>query len=142
MIRAFPGGWDSMSAALGYTRDALENRVYEKRGQTITVDTALQMQSFSGTSLFAEAVAVASGGTFVKVANEEEVGREDLLESFNKIYSEVGRLSSTFQCATEDGVVDPGEKAELERVANQIHAGVERLLAVTFALYCRQPARS
>ena len=47
MIRAFPGGWDAMAGALGMSRDALENRIYERKGQSVLVETALQMQQFS-----------------------------------------------------------------------------------------------
>ena len=34
MIRAFPVGWDAMAGALGMSRDALENRIYERKGQS------------------------------------------------------------------------------------------------------------
>lgn len=55
MIKEYPGGWDAMSAALGMTRDALENRIYERKGQSVLVETALQMQIFSASSHFADA---------------------------------------------------------------------------------------
>jgi hypothetical protein len=56
MIATYPGGWAAMAAALGMTKDALENCVYERKGQQINVHTAMQLQAFSQTEFFAEAV--------------------------------------------------------------------------------------
>ena len=56
MCRSFPGGTAAMAAAMGYTVDALRNRIYEKKGQSISVEDALLMQEFSGTKHFANEV--------------------------------------------------------------------------------------
>lgn len=79
MIKEYPGGWDAMSAALGMTRDALENRIYERKGQSVLVETALQMQLFSASTHFAEAVSQVSGGVFMKLPARNEHDRDELL---------------------------------------------------------------
>lgn len=90
MIRAFPGGWDAMAAALGVTRAGLENRIYERKGQSLHVETARQMQAFSGCPAFAEAVAADAGGVFLPLPEAEEVGSDELLAMFNQLYAELG----------------------------------------------------
>jgi hypothetical protein len=137
MIRRVSGGWDAMCATLGYSRDALENRVYEKKGQSLLVETALQMQSISGTKLFAEAIATISGGVFVMLPESSEIDNEALLSKFNKLHTHIGLLSRRFNEATEDGEIDKRERADLSAIGDEIHRHTQELLALTFRIYCR-----
>lgn len=137
MIKEYPGGWDAMSAALGMTRDALENRIYERKGQSVLVETALQMQRFSNSTHFAEAVAQVSGGVFMKLPEQGEHDREELLAKFNELYAELGDLSVKFKVSVEDGEIDKRERADLTDVGQHIHRTVEELLTLTFQIYCR-----
>lgn len=137
MIRAFPGGWDAMAGALGMSRDALENRIYERKGQSVLVDTALQMQKFSSTTHFAEAVAQLSGGIFMKMPDHGDNDRDELLAKFNELYAELGHLSAQFKASVEDGEIDRRERQGLTDIGQQIHRTVEELLALTFQIYCR-----
>lgn len=136
MIRSFPGGWDAMSGALGMSRDALENRIYERKGQSVLVETALQMQEFSGTTHFAEAVAQASGGLFMKLPDHNGMDREELLAKFNELYSKLGDLSTKFREYVKDDEIDQRERADLTDTGQEIHRTVEELLALTFQIYC------
>lgn len=140
MIKEFPGGWDAMAGALGMSRDALENRIYERKGQGVLVETALQMQKFSGTTHFAEAVAALSGGTFVKLP-EIEVENEDLLKKFNQLYAELGKFSSDFNLATADEQIDRREAALLRDDADKLHKVLSELVALTMRVY-GTPARA
>lgn len=137
MIRAFPGGWEAMAGALGMTKDALENRIYERKGQSLHVQTAMQMQAFSGTTHFAEGVAQESGGVFMKLPDAGEVGNDELLKEFNCLYSELGELSAKFNAFTADDVITPTERAELDAVGQHIHRTVTELLALTYRVYCK-----
>ena len=139
MIKAFPGGWDSMAAAMCMSRDALENRIYERKGQSVLVETALQMQQFSSTTHFAEAVAQKSGGVFLKLPDAGNHDREELLEKFNQLYAELGILSSRFKESIADGEIDKPERDGLVDVGQHIHRTVEELLALTFQIYCSPP---
>lgn len=137
MIRAYQGGWDAMAAALGMTRMQLENRIYERKGQSMLHETAMQMQAFSGTTLYAEGVAKESGGVFMRVPEAAATDRDDLLDKFNELYSELGALSTKFQTSASDGEIDSGEQAELSDVGQAIHRTVEELLSLTFKIYCK-----
>lgn len=137
MIKAFPGGWDAMAAAMGMTRDALENRIYERRSQGVLVDVALQMQAFSDTTMFAQAVAAISGGTFVKLPQGEEIDREDLLAKFNHLYAEVGLLSQRYNEYTQDNEIDKRERADLIAIGDDISKSTQELLALVFRTFCQ-----
>ncbi len=137
LIRAFPGGWDAMSAALGMSRDALENRIYERKGQSVLLETALQMQAFSRTTLLAEAIARMSGGSFMLLPESGLHDREELLTKFNELHARLGDLSRNFSDYTRDNVIEPHERHGLEDVGQDIHRTVAELLALTFQIYCR-----
>ena len=136
MIKAFPGGWDAIAAALGMSRNGLENRVYERKGQGITADTALQLQAFSGTTLFAEAVAASSGGAFVKLPEDICDGNEALAKKFRDIYVRLGVFASHFEEATADEVIDPRERACLDADIDGLQRGLSELMALTIRVYC------
>lgn len=135
MIKAFPGGWDAMAGALGMSRDALENRVYERKGQGVTVETALQVQAFSQTTHFAEAVATSSGGTFVKLPDDLNGDNEQLMLKFQSLYAELGQFSKDFSSATADDLIDKREKLILEHDVAQLHKIISELLALAFRIY-------
>lgn len=140
MIKNFPGGWDAMCGALGMSRDALQNRIYENRGQSVLVDTALQMQSFAGTTHFAEAVASISGGVFVNIPQCSVVDNDELLLRFNALHAKIGLLSQKFSEYTDDNNIDKRERADLAAIGDDIHRATQELLAVTFNIYCRKPS--
>ena len=137
MIRAYPGGWEAMAAALGMSKDALENRIYERKGQSVTVHIAEQMQAFSGTTRFAECVSQEVGGVFLKLPPPSDIGNDELLAEFNLLYAEVGDLSRKFSLYVADNEITITERADLDDVAQQIHRTVEKLLALTYRVYCR-----
>lgn len=136
MITAYPGGWPAMAAALGMSKDALENRVYERKGQQVNVHIAMQLQAFSQTTFFAEAICSESGGVFVKLPEFAECDRDELLDKFNQLYAELGRLSDKFRHHTRDGKITKKEKKDLTDTSQQIHRNVQELMVLTFAIYC------
>ncbi|MFZ6734727.1 YmfL family putative regulatory protein [Undibacterium sp. Ji42W] len=140
MIKAYEGGWDAMAGALGMRHDALENRIYERKGQDLHVHTALQMQKFSRTTFFAEAVASASGGTFVLLPSLDHIDNESIADKFHELYAELGELSVEFQTATKDGEVDKKERQRINCVVDRMHKTMDELRALTFKFYCRETA--
>jgi hypothetical protein len=137
MIKSFSGGWDAMCGALAMSRQALENRIYERKGQGVDVELAMQMQAFSGTTLFAEAIASASGGTFVKLPEICSIDNDGLLMKFNALHTKIGLLSQKFAEYTDDDEVDQHERASLNAIGDEIHKATQELLALTFRIYCR-----
>jgi hypothetical protein len=137
MIKAFAGGWDAMTGALGMSRDALENRIYERKGQGVLVETAMQLQAFSGTTYFAEAVAAASGGAFVKLPLELVDGNEALSMKFHRLVAELGEFSRRYAEAIADGEIDARERADLKALVDQMHKTLAEFMALTIRVHCR-----
>lgn len=137
MIKEFGGGSDAMAAALAMSKAALHNRIYEIKGQGILVDTAMQMQSLSRSTFFAEAIATESGGVFVKLPDAGDVDREALLLKFNDLYTHLGDLSAKFKASISDDEIDKKERKALQSVGQEIHKTIEELLALTFVVYCQ-----
>lgn len=135
MCQAFPGGTAAMAAALGYTVDALRNRIYERKGQCINVDDALMMQDLSGTKLFANEIAQQSGGVFLEVIPPTTLERAEILTEFNQLVQSLGELSREYELSIRDGKINLDEKKALKQRAYVIHKQVERLLAISFAIY-------
>lgn len=137
MIRAYPGGWEAMAAACGMSRVSLENRIYERKGQTVSVELTELMQSFSGTTHFAEEEARGAGGVFMRLPAIGDIGNEELLAEFNKLYAELGELSGKFRTYVADDEISRTERADLERVSQDIHQTVGELMALMFSVYCK-----
>jgi hypothetical protein len=135
MIRSMDGGWGAMCGAMAMSRDALENRIYERKGQGLLVDTAITMQSFSRTTLFAEAIATASGGTFVKLPDDLDCNNEALMTKFQSLYVELGTFSADFTEATFNDEIDAREQAKLEADVARMHKVINELLALMLRVY-------
>lgn len=135
MNRAMPGGWDAMCGALAMKRDALENRVYERKGQGLLVETAMAMQSFSGTTHFAEAIATASGGVFVKLPVDVEIGTEELDTKWRGLYKELGAFAHHFEDAIQDGEIDKRERKILEADAARMHKVIEEMMGLMMRVF-------
>lgn len=133
-------GWNGTAGTLGMTKSQLEARVYEVKGSGMRVDTALLIQTYSGTSHFAQAVAAATGGVFVQLPEGEGVTGEELHGKFHELYVELGRLSATYTAAIADGEINRREREDLEEVAQQMHKTTQELMALMFQIYCRPTA--
>jgi len=142
MARDFPGGLVALAAAMGRTEAATRNRIYACKGQQMTVEDALVMQSLSGTTHFAEAVAAESGGVFMALPEPDESDRGELFEKFAELYAELGELSGQMKSAVADGEIDHRERRGIAETGQDIHRILQELLQLTFAVYCRpEPER-
>jgi hypothetical protein len=135
MIKAYPGGWDAMAAALGMSRASLENRLYERKGQGLLGDTSLQIQAFSGTTLYAEAVATASGGTFVLLPDVGECGNDAVLRKFQELYADLGTFSAHFAEATADDVINAAERKILASDVARLHRVIAQIQELAIKVY-------
>ena len=130
-------GWTGTAATLGMTKSQLEARVYEVKGSGMRVDTALLIQAHAGTTHFAQAIAVASGGVFVELPSGEGVNGESLQGKFHELYTELGLLSAAYTKAIEDNEIDPRERVELDDISQQMHKTMKELMGLMFQVYCR-----
>lgn len=136
LINAIPGKWVVAAAHLGMTENSLRNRAYETKGQSLSTDHALALQQLTGSTDFAEAIAAASGGTFVKLPEAGEIENESIQLLFNENYAELGKLFNAFIGAIDDNKIDAGERQKIEALGAELHRKTETLLAVMFNVYC------
>lgn len=141
MIKKFPGGWDAMAAALGMSRSALENRVYERKGQGLLVETARQLQEFSDTEHFTEALCADRGGVFLKLPADLSDDNEEMWAKAQQLHIELGRFFADVKEATKDGVIDKREQAVLDDDEQRVHRVMAELHAIVRRLYTPQPRR-
>lgn len=137
MIKAMSGGWGAMCGALDMTRDQLENRIYERKGQGVLSDLAMAMQGLSGTTFYAEAVSTASGGVFLKLPIDAvDCPNEDIGRKGRALYTELGDLMRHFDEAVADDIIDKRERALLEANAARAHKVLAELVALMKRAYC------
>lgn len=135
MIEAIPGGWDAAAYYLGMTTNALRNRVYEVKDQKLSDEKSLALQVVSKTTHYADAVAHASGGVFVRLP-DVECENEDLMKKFNELYVHLGNFSRDFDAAlSDDGVIDKREESILDRDVQQLQKAVAEVFALMLRVY-------
>lgn len=133
-------GWAGTAATLGMSLQMLEARVYGFNGNGMRVDTAMTIQRYAGTSDFAQAVAAASGGVFVRLPDGDVMCRDDLQNKFHELHKEIGDLSGTYMAATADGEIDKKERRQLEDIEQRMHKTMRELMALMFIIYCPSTA--
>ncbi|MES2126672.1 MAG: YmfL family putative regulatory protein [Pseudomonadota bacterium] len=137
MIGEVNGGMTVAAAFLGMTPAALHNRAYLVKGQAVRTEHALALQALSGTTHFADEVALASGGIFVKLPDDLECADDMLQAKFHELYTRLGKFSERYAKATEDGEIDAVERVDLQKLAHAMHKTIGELLALSFRIYCR-----
>jgi len=108
MAKSVSGGHAAVAAVLGYTKPALENRLYEVKGQRIGIDEAMLIQRISGRTDFAEAVASESGGVFVPLPEDvccAALAEEEISTRFLNIMERGGEMVRKWRESTADGEV-------------------------------------
>jgi hypothetical protein len=131
-IRAFPGGWDSISAALGMTRNQLENRVYERRDQELGAHTILMMQKLTNTTYIIEHLAIESGGTFVRYPDMNHLEGDEAQEKLQELVVEIGELFSTYRDVMEDHVITDKEQDQLNAIVDKINRTTLEFKSLTY----------
>ena len=138
IIKAFPGGWDAMSGALGMTRDALENRIFERRGQDLTVQTALMMQSFTNCRAFAEVIANESGGVFIPMPHADALGKDVASEKFLELIAEIGELSEEFKHAVAAHEISGKDQVRINNIIDRINRTTFQFHSILKQFYCHK----
>lgn len=131
-------GRAATAATLGMTAAALDARVYELKGCGMRDNLALLIQTYSGTTMFAEWVAEQSGGVFMELPTDDDINGEALDESMLLLCEQLGKLAKTYREAKKDGEIDRKERADLSLIANDLHATLKKSMHVMFKVYCPQ----
>ena len=129
MAKSPNGGYATSAAMLGLSLAALENRLYEVKGQQISIEQAMLLQKMTERCDFAEAVAMQSGGVFVSLPELDAaaLAGEDILVCFARAVERLGDLSQQWRAVTDDGRVSREENAAIFRAA---YASVREVLGI------------
>lgn len=140
MAHSVAGGHVAAAAALGLcSKAALENRLYQVKGQRVSIEEAMMLQIISNRTDFAQAVAFESGGVFVEMPDLDAAALqgEDILNSFLNVFVQMGELVKQYQLAEADGNVDADERAviwqqirELTQVLYALGVNIDRVFGV------------
>ncbi|WP_152901129.1 YmfL family putative regulatory protein [Neisseria elongata] len=141
MAKSVSGGHAAVAAVLGYTKPALENRLYEVKGQRIGIDEAMLIQRISGRTDFAEAVASESGGVFVALpeeANCAALAEEEISMRFLNVMEHGGEMVRKWRESTADGEVTEAELSALLAVFRRCVAEQAAVIELTRRYFCRE----
>lgn len=127
-IAGFPGGKEAVAAVLGLSVDGFNNRLYEKKNQPFfSVDELETMASLNNRPYVAEYFAIKTGHVVIETPKVEELDKQELYDSEMFVSSIYGQLKNACYHAELDGVYDPKELAEIERLEREFIAGLVAL---------------
>lgn len=121
MAKSPNGGYAVSAAMLGISVASLENRLYEVKGQQISIEQAMMLQRLTERTDFVEAVAHASGGVFIRLPELDAaaLAGEDIVLCLLSAVEKLGALSAQWRESTDDGAVDDEERAQIFHTARE-----------------------
>ena len=137
-IGAISGGWTVAAAHLGMTENALRNRVYEAKGQTLSTTDKLTLQDLAGQTYIIEALAAASGGTFTKLPELGELDNDSIQLKFNQVNALLGEHFRAYMKAIDDNKIDAHERRELRDRVVELHHTIAQLEALIFMVHTEE----
>lgn len=135
-IKSYQGGWTAMAAALGLSSvDALENRVYERKGQSLALHEALMIEAISETSHITEAMAARHHAVVITLPDVEHENK-DLLVIQSSLQSALSDLlKSVANSYEDDGVIDAKEEKKILHSKTEAHKAVEKFVQVALTIF-------
>ena len=127
-----------MATMLGLnSKTALENRIYQVRGQSISIEEAMLMQRFTERTDFAQAVAHESGGVFIPLPpiDAAALTGEDITDNFMAAYVELGEFTRQWRNATHDGKVCSAESTALWQKVRALTQRITAIAVLTDQIY-------
>ncbi|AZS50673.1 hypothetical protein DM558_07720 [Entomomonas moraniae] len=134
-IKSYQGGWSAMAAALGMSVDALENRVYEKKGQSLALHEALMIESISETSHITEAMAARHHAVVITLPDVEHENKDLLVIQSQLQKALSGLLSTVANSYEDDGVIDRKEEKQILNEKTEAHKAVEKFVQVALTIF-------
>ncbi|MFV0611026.1 YmfL family putative regulatory protein [Klebsiella aerogenes] len=135
-IAELPGGYAEASEWLDVTENSLFNRLRADGDQVFPFGWAMVLQRAGGSHHTANAIAKASGGVFVPLADVEEVDNGDINQRLMESVEWIGKHSQYLRKATADGVIDRDERAQIEANSYQVMAKWQEHLTLLFRVFC------
>lgn len=139
MCKAYPGGREAMSGALGMTVTQFNNNLYEKNGCRFFEVVELEaMEDISGTSALADYFAKRRGALLVEVPQLDDLDRVDLFTKAMRTAAARGQVDQIIEQALEDGVIEQHEADEINEHHRRHLAAREEEIRAICALFGRK----
>ncbi|HGB5010605.1 TPA: YmfL family putative regulatory protein [Salmonella enterica subsp. diarizonae serovar 61:r:-] len=135
-IAALPGGYAEAAEWLDVTENALFNRLRAGGDQIFPMGWAMLLQQASGTHFVADAIARASGGEFIPLADIDDVDNADINQRLLEAMEELGVYSQKVRAAIEDGVIDRREREEIDAELHRVIVRMQEHTSLVFRVFC------
>lgn len=135
-IKSYNGGWEAMASALGLPSvSALENRVYEKKGQELTFHQILMIEALSNTKFITEAMAARHNSVVIELP-EGDKDNIDLFVIQSELQSAVtGVCKTVADSVSDDGIIDQHEENIINNNKTKVHKAVEKFTHTAFMIF-------
>lgn len=142
MCKAYPGGREAMSGALGMSMTEFNNNLYEKNGCRFFEVTELEaMEDISNTSLVADYFAKRRGALLVDRPLLEDLDRVDLFSRAMRTSAARGQVDQIIAQALEDGVIEKHEAEEIMEHHRRHLAAREEEIHAIITLFSRKKSQ-
>lgn len=137
MAAAPNGGHATTAAMLGLSKTCFENRLYQLKGQALSIEQAMLLQRMTERTDFAEAVAHESGGVFVRLpdVDEKTVVGLDINQGFLDTFTQLGELVKKHSLLTDDGKITQWESALMWRDVTRLLQQLTGIAVITDRVY-------
>ncbi|XBS71130.1 YmfL family putative regulatory protein [Acerihabitans sp. KWT182] len=135
-IAALPGGYAEAAEWLGITENAIFNRLRTDGDQIFPLGWALVLQQASDTKYIADAVSRASNSVNVPLVDIESIDNADINERLMESVEWIGKHSERVRQAIADGVIDAGERQDLDETSYQVMRKWQEHISLLYRVYC------
>lgn len=134
MSTAVSGSYATMASLMGLSESGLDARIYERKGQTLSVRHALLMQDTSERTDFAETMSKVSGGVFVRLPSVN-LSDKDIQNNFLNLGGKFGEFITAWRQAIADGALSAHERRQLDSIAQELYAFASAIVLLTNQYY-------
>lgn len=135
MIEKCQGGRPAVAGFLGLTEQALNNRLYQTKGQRFTDEELIAIEQEYGVSHWSDEVNRRLGKVAVCVPNVDELDSVELSALQLRELAERGLLFSALQECLADGEITPDEENRLRKSLHRSQSATLKIIESTIVLH-------
>lgn len=135
MVEQCQGGKDAVAGFLGLTEQALNNRLYQTKGQRFTNEELIAIEQEYGVSHWSDEVNRRLGKVAVNLPSLDELDSVELSSLQLRELAERGILFSQLSAFLEDGELTTVESVIVRRLLHKAQSATLKMVESTIALY-------
>ena len=138
MIEKIPSGKSAVAGFLGLTESALNNRLYQTKGQRFTCEELVAIQQAFGLTDYTDELCRQAGGVFVPLPQFSQLDNVELSHLQIKEAAARGLLFETLHEALLDGEINAAEERVLRKLLDRHVAATRYSIECVIGLNKRQ----